>query len=818
MSGISNDFKYAVRMLRRNPSFALVSVATLALAMGANGALFSLVDAVMLKPLPFEEPDRIVEIWDSSPTTPLGEKSRVSSFNYHHWRAQVDAVEAMALYGSATFSLVSPEHAVQVSGTRVSEDYFKALGLSALRGRLISEQDFVAGAAPVAVVSHSLWVNSFAADPGLLGSQLKLDGTKYTVVGVLAPQIMPVAAQLGGQVKFSRGDHVWVAMNPVPNRVSAHVFGVLGRISRGSTVEEARRQLETVARRLETDFPDSHRGMGVRVTALIEEAVGTTRRPLFILLGAVGLVLLVACVNVVNLTLVQADGRSREMAVRVSLGADRRRLIRQFVVEGCLVSLAGGGLGLVAAYAGVLIFPLLSPAEIPRLQEATVDLRVAGVTFAVALAAGVVFGLVATFRADRIDLQAQLREARGPGQRGAPSIRRLLLTAEVALAVVLVTGSGLLIRSFDRILEIDLGFSPASEVLTLDFLHSTQRYQRIEQLVGFYDQFFAEVRSLPGVESVAAGYDPPLQTNWIQGFRIEDAPPPRPDRPWSAHFRTVTDGYFKTLNIPLVSGRLFQGGDATDSRPGAVIVNQSFAATYFPQAEPLGRRLAIYTTQWLWGDSIPQTFEIVGVVKDVRFAGVRKRPVPAFYLPFRQTPQHRMTVFVKTRGAAAPLVDPIRARLRKIDPEQPLAAVSTIADELAGAVSQPRFSMTIFSAFAAAALLLAAIGLWGLISEIVRRSRHEIGVRMAVGANASRIFGWTIRKGMTPVLMGLPLGMAGAVAGGRLLRSLLYETSPLDPLVFAVVPLALLAIATVCCAPPALHAARTDPVSALRSE
>ncbi len=506
------------------------------------------------------------------------------------------------------------------------------------------------------------------------------------------------------------------------------------------------------------------------------------------------------------------------MAVRVSLGAKRRTLIRQFVVEGCLLSLMGAALGLLLALGMIQLLPLLAPQEVPRLNEATVDFRVAGVTLLAALLAGLVFGLFPALKASRIDLQSQLREGRELLGGGVPTLRRFLLIGEVALAVVLVTGSMLLIKSFGRILDIDVGFAPESEVLTLDLIHHPQRYPDLDQLIGFYERLFAELRGLPGVESVAASYDPPLQTNWIGAFRIEDEPPPPPHLSWTAHFRTVTDGYFETLNIPLVSGRLFRAGDATDSRPGAVVINQSFAAAFFPDKEPLGRRLNIYTTQWLWGDAIPRTFQIVGVVKDVRFTGIQSTPVPAYYLPFRQTPQHQMTVLVKTRSAADTLIGAIRARLNEIDPEQPLAATSTVSRDLAGAVSQPRFSMTIFSGFALAALLLALVGLWGLVSEIVRRSYHEIGIRMAIGADATRIFRWTIRKSLGPVLIGVPVGMAGAAAGARMLRSILYETSPLDPTVFAAVPLTLLALAALCCSLPALRAARTDPASVLRSE
>ncbi|MEE8584505.1 MAG: ABC transporter permease [Acidobacteriota bacterium] len=811
-----HDLRYSIRSLARNPGYALVAVLTLALAMGANTTVLSLVDAVLIRSLPFAEPDRLVALWVSNPER-LGVKTRVSGFDYLHWKEQSQVFDKMALYSVSDIKLRPVEDPVLFAGSKVTEDFFPLLGVRPLAGRLFLPEDFEPSADPVLLLSYWTWQRRFGGDRSLLGRTVSLNDAPATVIGVLPPQIYPKSAQASGRLEFlHEEDFAWLPLTSEPN-LRSHVYGVLARLRPEAGLKDAQAEMETVAKRLEQEFPASHAGKSILTVPLREEAVGAIERPLWILMGAVVFVLLIACVNVANLTLVRAEARRKELAVRSALGAGRARLMRQFATEGILLAMTGGVLGLLLAFAGVGLMPSLTPQGIPRLAEASVDARVLAATFAVCLLTGLIFGILPALQAGSHKLEAFLKEGgRTPSSSGRPRTRRVLVAVETALAVVLVIGAGLMIQSFQRLQAVDLGFIP-SNALTLQLLHNPDQYSEMHQLNSFYDRFLSQIKALPGVEKAAATYDHPLTANWSQGFLIENDPPPKAGEVPVALFRTVTPGYFEALGIPLLQGRLFgEGDDAT--RPGVALVNQSLAGRFFAGRDPLGSHFRTNTTQWVWKEAIPNRFEIVGVVGDVKFSGPDQESEPAYYIPFRQTPQHWMTVVVVAREAPELLLPAIRQLLRAIDPEMPVLATSTLSRFLSNSVSGPRFSMLVLGAFAGAALLLSLIGLWGVLSDSVRQRTHEIGIRMALGAGRKRVFRLLVLEGLKPALLGSLVGIAAALALNRMLAGMLFKVSATDPVTYALVPAALLAAALAACALPARRASRTDPMRVLRCE
>jgi len=812
---LSQDLHTAARQFARKPLAHGAALVALALGIGSSVALFSLVDAVLLRPLPYASADRLVAVWDSMPEAGHA-RSRVSGFNYLGLREQAQSFEALVLIGSTSGAITGLAEPVEVEGFRVTCNAFSALGIRAQSGRLIADADCGPAAPPVMVITDALWRRRFGADPAVVGRVMSFDGKPVTVVGVTPPQLLP--ADLIGEGRFRFADdaeRVFVPVGEVPSR-HGHVFGVLGRLKDGVGLEGARAELGLLSARWRRSFPDTHAGYAARVESLSDELLGSARQALGALLLGALMLLVAACTNVAHFQLEGVLQREKQSALRAALGASRTQVARPFVVEGLLLAAGGGLLGTALAHIALRSAVLLLPRDLPRVASAQIELRSWAVAFGLVLLAGGATGLLAGLRAARHDLAASL----GSGHRlmgaSAPRLRRWLLAGQASLAVVLVALAALLASSLDRLSRVDTGFAQG-EMLVVDLRHGADRYRERAQLVGFYDELQARVAALPGVLSVAASYDPPLRSNWYQGFEVVDAPEPAPGQGPGALFRTVTPGYFATTGVAIAEGRDFTSADEAGDL-GAVIVNRALARRYFGEASPIGRRISLTTTQWMWGEAIPRIFAVVGVAEDERIAGLDRAPEPAFYLPFLQTPQHQMSLLVRARVDAASLLPGVTRLVQEIDPGQPIAASATIHGIVAEQLARPRLNALLATGFGLAALALAALGLGAALAEMVSRRRAELGVRLALGSSPRRLFRLALKDGLRPALWGALTGTALAVACGRLVASQLFGVKPWDPGLHAAACLGVLAVSFAACAVPAWRAARTDPATALRHE
>jgi putative ABC transport system permease protein len=810
---LSQDLKAALRQLARKPLGNSAAAATLALGIGSSVALFSLVDAVLLRPLPYPEADELVALWDSRPEAGQP-RSRVSGFNYRHWREEAKTLEALALLGNTSGALTGRREPLEVEGFRVTCNTFALLGVRAQAGRAIKEEDCTPAAAPVLVISDALWRHRFAADPNILETPLTLAGRPVTVVGVMPPVLFPSELVGEGRFRFSdREERIFVPITDVPSH-HGHVFGVLGRLKRGASLDEARSELDVIAKRMRQSFPDSHTGYRVRAEALTDELLGSAGQALGTLLLSTLLLLVVACTNVAHFQLARVLERESGSAVRAALGASRWQVARPFVLEGLLLAIVGGLVGAALAYSALRSAAALLPAELPRVASARVDLRLLGMALALGLLAGSAVGLLAGSRASRPDLTVGLRSGPRLKGSGSPRLRQLLLMGQASLAVVLVALAGLLAATLDRLSSVETGFKKG-ELLVVELRHGMDRYKERQQLVAFYDELRRRAAALPGVEAVGASYDPPLRSNWYQGFEVIGAPQAPPGKGPGALFRTVTPGYFDAAGVRVSEGRAFNDADDV-GRPGAAIVNQALARAYFENASPLGRRISLTTTQWVWGEAIPREFTIVGVAENERIRGLAVSPEPAFYLPYRQTPQHQMSLLLRTSVDAARFLPAVTRLVHAIDPAQPVAASTTVQSLVSEELARPRLNAVLAAAFGLAALALAALGISVALAESISRRKEELGVRMALGSSPSGLFSLAIRAGLRPAVVGTLAGFALSLGTSRLIASQLYAVKPWDPSLHASACAAVLAISSFACAIPAWRASRTDPATALR--
>jgi putative ABC transport system permease protein len=811
------ELRQAARALRASPGLSLAVVATLGLGIGFATAMFGVVDTVLVRPLPFEAPDRLVALWTAVPKDGL-DRFRVSSFDYAHWREEQGLFERLALTGSASATLTGGEGAVRLAGTRVSEDYFPLLGVHSRLGRLFGSEDFLPSAAPVVVLSQALWVGRFGGDPTIVGRPITLDDETRTVIGVLPRQMLPAEAQASGRVPFVLDEeHFWAPLRLAQPPGHGHVFGVLGRLRDGVTMVHARDRLAALARRLQATFPETHAGAEIVLAPLADEALGAVRSSLVMLMGAVGCLLVVACVNVTHLLLLRAASREREIAVRTSLGASRAGIARLFLAEDLLLAGAGGAVALIVAFAVLRTVIRFGPVDVPRLADSALDGRAIAASLFLCLSASLMVSLAPVLRWAGLDPAGALHVGgRGSAASATRRWRRALAASEMALAVVLVIGAGLLAKSLLRLEQADPGFDPGP-VLVFEVQHPPSRYPDRISLVNFYERLLERLGALPGVTHVAASYDPPLASNWYQSFDLPDVPP-SPDLPERGGlFRTVTPGYFDTLGVDLREGRVFTEGDDVGAS-GAAIVNEALVKRYLAGRSPLGQRFVVTTTQWRWGDAVPRAFRIVGVVKSEVFGDLGQAPEPAFYLPFRQTPQEGMSVVVRARRDAAHLLPEVRRVVGELDPSLAVARARTLDEIMSASVARPRFRALVLVAFAAVALLLALVGLSGVLGDSVLQRRQEIGVRLALGAERRSVFLLLMREGLGPAILGLLFGVLGALALGRLLGSMLYDVTPADPAVFVAVGASLLVGGVAACLLPAWRASRSDPMAALRAE
>jgi putative ABC transport system permease protein len=811
MRTLLQDLRYAMRMLTKRPGFALVAIFTLALGIGANSAIFSVVNAVLLRPMPFQQPEELVKLWESFVRGGWG---TVSVPNLKDWRELNSVFTGIAAYQTAGFSLLVGDSAERIPAATVSANFLEILGVQPRLGRgfLNGEED--AGRNRVVILSDALWQRKFNGDPNIVGKNILLGGENYQVVGVMSPRF-----------RFpSRLTELWVPLD-VPPQLQAsrgnHWLFSLGRLKPGVTLEQARENMAAIAKRLEEQYNDNQAGRGVRLIPLQEEVVQNVRPALFVLFGAVGLVLLIGCVNVANLLLARAAGRRREIAIRAALGAGRGRLIRQFLTESVLLSVAGGILGLLVAKWGISVLVALASSVLPRASEIALDTRVLGFTFALSILTGIAFGLAPALQNSRSDVQTALKDSGNAGS--SPQRNRLrgwLVVAEVSAALVLLIGAGLLLKSFWRLQQMDAGLRP-EHVVTMSLALPEAKYPNPETMFKFRQQFLQRVNALPGVEASGMINLLPLQ-NWGYNGDIHiegDAPYPPGQAP-VAEFRTVGGDYFQSLGIPLVAGRWLDEHD-TANAPQVILINQALAKTYLAGRNPIGAHLL---------QNGQPTVTIVGVVGDVNQSGLTQASRPEIYTPYQQAGNklidaggrsdsiRGMSLVVRTAGEPTSIVNAVRGELRGIDPNQPVYNVKTMSTVIDESVSGNRLNMTLLSTFAVLALLLACIGIYSVMSYTVTQSTREIGIRMALGARSTQVLKLVIGHGLMLTIAGVVIGILGAFALTRLLENLLFGVTARDPLVFASVPFVLVVVALLACYLPARRAMKLDPVVALRNE
>jgi putative ABC transport system permease protein len=794
--------RQAFRSLRRAPAFTLAAVATLALGIGANTAVFSAVNGVLLHPLAYPDPDRLVVVWGRHAT--IGRET-ASLPDFLDWRAQARSFEALAAMTSTRFNVTGAGEPEVVNGGIATANLLQAFGVVPSVGRGFRD-DEERGAAPrVAMLGEGYWRRRFGGERDIVGSRILLSGLPHTVVGVVPAQL-----------RLERPVDVWTPLATDTTRPRrADFLTVFGRLGKDVPLDRAQQEMTTIMGRLEAQYPASNAGWGAEVVGLREQMTGDIRPALLVFMGAVGLVLLVACANVANLMLARAAGRRREVTIRSALGASRRRLAGELLLESMILSLLGGALGLLLALWGVAGLRALGPDTLPRADEIGLDLRVLGFALALSLVTGLLFGLAPMWRMAGRDLHEGLAGgSRGvAGSAGIHRARSALVLGEVALAFVLLAGASLLLRSFERLQRVDPGFA-ADRVLTARVTLPRLAYPKEERWLAFGRELLARTEAEPGVRSAALVSDAPLGDSppyW--GFAIQGGETPPPDAVQDAAVFTASASYFETLRIPLVRGRLFEASDRAGGRDVA-LVNQSAAQRYWRGSDPVGARItfgdpADPETQWM---------TVVGIVGDVLHERLNGAAYPQIYIPFEQSPMRSMVLVARTSGDPLATVPAVRRAISGLDPGLPLADVSTMEDRKAVSLARPRVNATVLGGFALAALVLAAVGIYGVVAYGVVQRTRELGIRMALGAGDWTLLRMVIRQGMMPVLGGMGVGLVGALAGGRLLRGLLFGVGSGDPTNLALVTGFLVAVALAAMYLPARRASRSDPMIALRTD
>ncbi len=807
MSGLRTDLRFAFRSLRCRPGVSLAVVLTLTLGIGANTALFSVVRGVLLRPLPVADQDRMVMVYQDDRISGT-EREPFSVPDYYDLAARGRSFAAVAAYAATPMTLGREgDDPVRVDVTGVTHGFFRLMGTPPAAGRDVAEEEDAPGAANVAILSDELWRGRFLGDSGILGGTLRLDGDAYTIVGVAPPRL-----DIPGQAT-----DIWVPLQlgPASTPRSRHNVTVIGRLARGASVETAGREMDALAAQLEAEYPESNRGRGISVESLTDVVVGGVRPALVLLLGAVALLLLVACVNVASLLLAQGWARTREFALRRTLGASTFRLGRQFLIESLLVTGVAGALGVLLAIWGLDLLLGLAPPDLPRLSEVRVDGMVLAATLGLAMSVGLVFGLVPLVQARRLDLLAAVQSEGGRVGSAGPRRRRLrdgLVVTEVAVSVLLVIGAGLLLRSLHNLRAVDPGFR-TERVLKLDFTLPESRYPQSfsdypewAEVTGFHQRLVDRVTGLPGVRDAAITAHHPLAPGYTNSFVIEGRENEYEQQP-EIPIRPVTPGYFVTMGVPLRRGRMLEPRDGVGA-PDVLLINEAAGRRFFAGRDPLGQRISF------WGRSR----EIVGVVADERFHGLGEEAPPAAYPSLTQVPLARATLLIRATGEPAALVPALRQAVWSLDPELALSGIEPLDQTLAASIARPRFTTVLLGAFAALAVLLASIGIHGLLGYTVVQRTRELGIRLALGAPRHRVMGEVVGHGVRLTLLGVGLGLVGALALTRLLRGLLFGVAPTDPAIFAVTALMLAAVALLASCLPARRAIRVDPVIALRSE
>ncbi|HEU4833918.1 MAG TPA: ABC transporter permease [Pyrinomonadaceae bacterium] len=807
VADLLHDLRYAARLQRKNPGFTIIAIIALALGIGANTAIFSVVNTVLLRPLPYKDPERLVMVWEDA-TRHGYPRDTPAAANFVDWRDQNQVFEGMAAIADTSFNLTGSGDPERLEGRRVSTNLFPLLGVEPQIGRVFTAAEDQPGAQRVVLLSYALWQRRFGGDPGIVGRSLTLNGESHVVVGV-----MPARFQFP-----SSDDQAWVPMaftqEEAGNR-NRHYLEVLARLKPGVSLAQAQSEMSTIGARLQQQYPQSNAELGVAVQPLHEHLVGDIKPALLVLLGAVGLVLLIACANVANLLLARAAVRQKEIAVRVALGARRWRLIRQFLTESVLLSTLGGLVGLAIAYGGLVLLKAFIPENISQAREISIDLKVLGFTLLVSVATGLIFGLAPALQAIRFNQIDTLKEGGRDAATGGSGkrLRSLLVTAEVAISLVLLIGAGLLINSFLRLRNVDPGFR-TDNLLTMKIVLPDPKYEEMERRSAFYTELINRVQSLAGVRSAAVTSNLPLyrQGNSIS-IGIEGQPDPPPGQERIVVTRMISPGYFDTMSIPLLRGRGLTEQD-TETTPNVVVVSETMARRYWPNEDVIGKRIALgrIRTPEDW-------FQVVGVVKDVRQFELNAEPKPQMYLTYRQVGFFdSRDLVVKTDVDPASMAATVRKAVWEIDKDQPVSNIQTMQEILADSIARQRFSMLLLAIFAAVALVLAGVGIYGVMSYSVAQRTHEIGIRMALGAQTGAVLKLAIGYGMKLVIAGIAIGLIAAFALTRVMATLLFGVTATDPATFTSISLLLVAVAVVASYVPARRATRVNPIIALRYE
>jgi putative ABC transport system permease protein len=801
------DLRYAARMLAKNPGFTAVAVIALALGIGANTAIFSVVNTVLLRPLPYKDPEQLVMVWEDA-TKHGYPRDTPTAANYIDWRDQNSVFSGMAAIDEINLNLTNAGDPERLKGRRVSANLFALLGVEPQLGRVFNAAEDQPGAQHVAVLSHRLWQRRFGGDANIVNKTLTLDGEAYTVTGVMPARF-----------EFPEKDvEIWVPIafdaREAANR-NRHYLEVVARLKPGVTLEQAQTEMTTIGARLQQQYPQTNTDIGVAVTSLHEHQVGDIKPALLILLGAVGLVLLIACANVANLLLARAAIRQKEIALRVALGARRWRLLRQFLTESVLLATIGGTLGLAIAFGGLLLLRSFIPENISQAREITLDLKVLGFTLLVSILTGLIFGLAPAIQAVRMNQSETLKEGGRDSVTGRSGkrLRGLLVTAEVAVSLVLLIAAGLLINSFLRLRNTDPGFR-VDHLLTMKVELPYPKYEQAQRRNEFFNNVVQRVQSIAGVRSAAVTVNLPLyrQGNSIS-IQIAGRPEPPPGQEPIIVTRMISPGYFETMGIPLVSGRQLTDHD-TEKSPNVVVISETMARRYWPGEDAIGKRIAAgrVTSDADW-------IQVIGVVKDVHQFELSADPKPQMYLSYRQAeffwPED---LVVRTDVDPASLAATVRNAVWEIDKEQPVSNIRTMEDILADSIARQRFSMLLLGVFAGVALLLAAVGIYGVMSYSVAQRTHEIGIRMALGAQTSAVLKLAVGYGLKLVVAGVVIGLVAAFVLTRLMSTLLFGITATDPATFALISLLLIAVAAIASYIPARRATKVDPLIALRYE
>jgi putative ABC transport system permease protein len=797
LAHLLNDMRYACRQMAKAPGFTLVAVLTLAFGIGASSAVFSIVNAAMLRPLPFPKHERLVMVYEVLPRFGL---FAVAPANFLDWRAQNTSFEGIAAYATGYETLVGADAAERISRATVSWDFFDVLGVQPALGRTFRAEEDLPQRTDVVVLSHGMWQRRFGGDPQILGRSITFSGVPASVIGIMPPDV----------VFPSRTIEFWrpLGLNPAEGNRGGHFLATIARLKDGVSLEQANAEMLGIAARLAQQYPDSNRDESIDVSTLRDRIVGSARPMLYILLAAVGLLVLIACANVANLLLVRASVRAKEIAIRAAMGAGRRRIVGQMLAEGIVLGGAGGLLGVLLAYLAVSPLRMLGQGNIPRAADIALDWRVLAFAVAVTVITAILFSLAPAWHAARGGLGAVVKAgSRSSAGAGSLRVRYTLLVLEIALSIVLLVGATLLLRSFARLTGVDPGFR-AEQVLTFSVDLPQVAYSERHHRIAFFDRLHERLRGVPGVRAVGMVQTIPIRSDYLLAFAIQGKPS-EPGRAPSANYRAVSPGYFAALTIPLVRGRLFTEQDVPPRL--VAVIDEAFAKQHFDGEDPIGRRIDI-------GNGNERFFEIVGVVGSVKYEGLDTIPRPTMYAPFSTEPFATMWMMVKTAGDPTDFAPTARQVLRELDPAIPAAALERLDAVITESVAQRRFAMLLLAAFAFVAVFLAAVGLYGVVAYAVSQRTREIGLRMAIGAQHGDVLRLVLGGGMKLAAAGIGVGLLAALWLARYVSTLLFGVTPFDPVSYSATVAILLTVTALACYVPARRATTVDPLVALRAE